>query len=214
VGRADSESKREHLLDIAAERFLASGFAAVSVDELVASAGQSKTNVYSWFGGKEGLFLATVDRLLDALIVPLVDKGFAQLPLDEGMRALAETVMAVVLGKNALALHRLIIAESPVFPSIGRAWVKAGPERTYRLCADFIAVHQAAGRLRVVDPQRAAIFFHDMLTGISSIACSSVSGRCQNAQSGTSWSKRQSTSFGMDMQLDSKRSQHRLCCDE
>jgi AcrR family transcriptional regulator len=165
VGRADSEAKREHLLDIAAERFLASGFAAVSVDELVASAGQSKTNVYSWFGGKEGLFLAAVDRLLDALVVPLVDNGFAQLPLDEGMRALAETVLAVVLGKKALALHRLIIAESPAFPSIGRAWVTAGPERTYRLCADFIAAHQAAGRLRVADPRRAAIFFHDMLTG-------------------------------------------------
>jgi TetR/AcrR family transcriptional regulator, mexJK operon transcriptional repressor len=165
VGRSASEAKREHLLDIASERFLASGFAAVSVDELVASAGQSKTNVYSWFGGKEGLFLATVDRLLDAMLMPLADNSFAQLPLDEGMRALAEGVLTIVLGKKALALHRLIIAESPTFPSIGRAWVEAGPERTYRLCADFIAAHQQAGRLRVADPRRAAIFFHDMLTG-------------------------------------------------
>src|ERR1700712_2418772 len=77
MGRSDSNAKREHLLDIAAERFLASGFSAVSVDELVASAGQSKTNVYSWFGGKEGLFLATIDRLLDAMLVPLIDNRFA-----------------------------------------------------------------------------------------------------------------------------------------
>jgi AcrR family transcriptional regulator len=165
MGRSDSNAKREHLLDIAAERFLASGFSAVSVDELVASAGQSKTNVYSWFGGKEGLFLATIDRLLDAMLVPLIDNGFALLPLSEGLRVLADAVLTIVLGKDALALHRLIIAESQAFPAIGRAWVVAGPERTYRFCSDFIAAHQQAGRLRLADPNRAAVFFHDMLTG-------------------------------------------------
>jgi TetR/AcrR family transcriptional repressor of mexJK operon len=165
MARSDSNAKREHLLDIAAERFLASGFAAVSVDELVASAGQSKTNVYSWFGGKEGLFLATVDRLLDAMLVPLIDNRFASLPLNEGLRVLADAVLTIVLGKDALALHRLIIAESQAFPAIGRAWVVAGPERTYRFCADFIEAHQQAGQLRLADPNRAAVFFHDMLTG-------------------------------------------------
>ena len=165
MGRSDTNAKRDHLLDIAGERFLASGFSAVSVDELVASAGQSKTNVYSWFGGKEGLFLATIDRLLDSMVVPLVDNGFASLPLSEGLHALAEAVLKIVLGKNALALHRLIIGESQAFPAIGRAWVVAGPERTYAFCADFMAVHQHAGRLRPADPRRAAVFFHDMLTG-------------------------------------------------
>ena len=165
MGRSDTNAKRGHLLDIAADRFLASGFSAVSVDELVASAGQSKTNVYSWFGGKEGLFLATIDRLLDSMVVPLVDNGFASLPLSEGLHALAEAVLKIVLGKNALALHRLIIGESQAFPAIGRAWVVAGPERTYAFCADFMAVHQRAGRLRPADPRRAAVFFHDMLTG-------------------------------------------------
>jgi AcrR family transcriptional regulator len=165
MGRSDTNAKREYLLDIAAERFLASGFSAVSVDELVASAGQSKTNVYSWFGGKEGLFLATIDRLLDSMLVPLVDNRFASLPLSKGLHVLAEAVLTIVLGKDALALHRLIIAESQAFPAIGRAWVVAGPERTYAFCADFIAAHQQAGRLRPVDPRRAAVFFHDMLTG-------------------------------------------------
>jgi TetR/AcrR family transcriptional repressor of mexJK operon len=165
MGRSDSNAKREHLLGIAAERFLASGFSAVSVDELVASAGQSKTNVYSWFGGKEGLFLATIDRLLEAMLVPLMDNRFALLPLSEGLRVLADAVLTIVLGKDALALHRLIIAESQAFPAIGRAWIVAGPERTYRFCADFIAAHQQAGRLRLADPNRAAVFFHDMLTG-------------------------------------------------
>ena len=165
MSRPSSKAKREHLLDIAAERFLARGFAAVSIDELVATAGQSKTNVYSWFGGKEGLFLAAVDRRLDALLVPLVDNEFAQLPLGDGLHALAETVLDIVLGSDVLALHRLVAAEAQSFPDIARAWLKAGPERTYALCADFILNHQKAGGLRETNPRRAAIFFHDMLTG-------------------------------------------------
>jgi TetR/AcrR family transcriptional regulator, mexJK operon transcriptional repressor len=163
--RPSSEVKREHLLDIAAERFLARGFAAVSIDELVAAAGQSKTNVYSWFGGKEGLFLAAVDKLLETLLVPLVDNDFAKLPLGHGLHALAETVLDIVLRSDALALHRLIVSEAPSFPDIARAWMNAGPERTYALCADFILTHQKAGRLRDTDARLAAMFFIEMLTG-------------------------------------------------
>ena len=165
MNRPSSEAKRDHLLDIAAERFLARGYAAVSIDGIVATAGQSKTNVYSWFGGKEGLFLATVDRLLDALLFPLVDNDFAKLPLEDGLHALAETVLEIVLRSDALALHRLIVSEAPSFPELARAWMKAGPERTYALCADFILTHQKAGRLREMDAGRAAKLFHGMLTG-------------------------------------------------
>jgi TetR/AcrR family transcriptional repressor of mexJK operon len=165
MNRPSSEAKRDHLLDIAAERFLARDYAAVSIDGIVATAGQSKTNVYSWFGGKEGLFLATVDRLLDALLFPLVDNDFAKLPLEDGLHALAETVLEIVLRSDALALHRLIVSEAPSFPELARAWMKAGPERTYALCADFILTHQKAGRLREMDAGRAAKLFHGMLTG-------------------------------------------------
>jgi TetR/AcrR family transcriptional repressor of mexJK operon len=163
--RQTSIGKRHRLLTIATDQFLARGYAAVSVDELVKSAGQSKTNVYSWFGGKEALFLASVHKLLDNVLIPLAGNDLAKLPLEEGLRQLSETVLAIVLSKEALALHRLVVAEAPTFPEIARAWVAAGPERTYGYCADFIVAHQAAGRLRAPDPKRAAIFLHDMLTG-------------------------------------------------
>jgi hypothetical protein len=78
------------------------------------------------------------------MLVPLIDNGFAELPLTEGLRVLAETVPKIVLGKDALALHRLIIAESQTFPAIGRAWVVAGPERAYRFCADVFTRGYAA----------------------------------------------------------------------
>jgi AcrR family transcriptional regulator len=163
--RTSSDAKREQLLAIASERFLARGFAAVSVDEIVAAASQSKTNVYSWFGGKNGLFVATVDMLLNAMHDPLAGNEFASLPLKQGLRKLADTLLKIVLSRDALALHRLIVAEAPAFPDIGRAWLAAGPQRTYSFCSAFIESHQKEGRLLNVDPRKASIFFHDMLTG-------------------------------------------------
>ncbi|MFM0698254.1 TetR/AcrR family transcriptional regulator [Paraburkholderia sediminicola] len=163
--RIASEAKREQLLDIASKRFLARGFAAVSVDEIVAAANQSKTNVYSYFGGKEGLFLATVDRLLADILFPLEGNDFASLPIEQGLYELANAILSVVLGKSALALHRLIVAEAASFPEIARRWFEAGPERAYGFCADFIAAHQKGGRLRTADTRRAAVFLHDMLIG-------------------------------------------------
>ncbi len=162
--RPSSRSKRAQLLIMASEQFLARGYAAVSLDELVRNACQSKTNVYSWFGGKKGLFLATIDDLLTEILIPLLDNDFITLPLDEGLRRLSEGLLTAVLGTRALALHRLIVAESPSFPEVAEAWFKAGPERTYAICTCFIAGHQKAGRLRQGNARRAAIYFHDMLT--------------------------------------------------
>jgi TetR/AcrR family transcriptional regulator, mexJK operon transcriptional repressor len=162
--RPSSRSKRAQLLGMASELFLARGYAAVSLDELARTTCQSKTNVYSWFGGKEGLFLATIDNLLTEILIPLLDNDFLSLPLDDGLRRLSDGVLTAVLGTRSRALHRLVVAESPSFPEVAEAWFKAGPERTYAICTSFIAGHQKAGRLRQGNARRAAIHFHDMLT--------------------------------------------------
>ena len=40
------------------------GYDGVSVDDIVREVGGSKTNVYSFYGGKDGLFLAVMDEIL------------------------------------------------------------------------------------------------------------------------------------------------------
>src|ERR1700742_165550 len=87
---ASSDQKREALLSIAADLFLAQGYAAVSVDEIIQKAGQSKTNVYTWFGGKSALFLATVDKLCGEILAPLATLNCAGAPLRRGLCEIAE----------------------------------------------------------------------------------------------------------------------------
>jgi len=57
---------RARLLDAAAEVFARLGFHAATVDDVAAAAGYTKGAVYSNFAGKDALFLALLDRHLDA----------------------------------------------------------------------------------------------------------------------------------------------------
>ena len=59
VPRAASEAQ---LLDIAAEDIGRLGYAGLSVGEVAAGAGVSKPLVYGYFGSKDGLYVACVQR--------------------------------------------------------------------------------------------------------------------------------------------------------
>src|SRR3954470_19518463 len=52
----------ERMLDAALEIFAARGFEAASMDEIAEATGITKPMLYSYFGSKEGLYLACIDR--------------------------------------------------------------------------------------------------------------------------------------------------------
>jgi AcrR family transcriptional regulator len=74
------------MLDAAGTAFAAGGFAATSMDEIAAAAGISKPMLYSYFGSKEGLYVAYLERsgaaLLDSLRVPANE----EMPEEERLR--------------------------------------------------------------------------------------------------------------------------------
>src|SRR5688500_14107879 len=57
--RAQREAQ---LLDLAERAFAERGFQAVSMDDIAAAAGVTKPLIYSYFGSKEGLYLAGIRR--------------------------------------------------------------------------------------------------------------------------------------------------------
>jgi len=61
-------AERERLiLDVAHARFAAHGFAAVTMDDVAADAGVTKPLLYAYFGNKERLYLACVERAGEAM---------------------------------------------------------------------------------------------------------------------------------------------------
>jgi AcrR family transcriptional regulator len=158
------DEKSAQIRSTATELFLTRGYEAVSVDEIVRAVGGSKTNVYNHFHNKEGLFVAIVKGLCEDLLASFVTIDVSALGVEEGLRSLALALLGILLQDRHLAFQRLVIAEAPRFPALGRAWFESGPETSRTIIAQFIEEQQRAGRLRRSDPHQSATLFHDMIT--------------------------------------------------
>ena len=58
----DAERTRAELLDVATEVFADRGYAGARVDEIAARTSTTKRMIYYYFGGKEGLYIAVLER--------------------------------------------------------------------------------------------------------------------------------------------------------
>ncbi|WP_432260225.1 TetR/AcrR family transcriptional regulator [Cupriavidus sp. TMH.W2] len=158
------EEKRALILSIAADMFLEHGYDGVSLDEIVKACGGSKTNVYNYFGGKDGLFVAVVERLCDRFL----EKTETSLDLSrcnaaQGLQKIAHGFLQSLLEERHLAFLRLIFAESRRFPALGNAWYTRGPAATCAYVAGFLSTQQAAGARLSASPEVCALLFHGMV---------------------------------------------------
>jgi AcrR family transcriptional regulator len=58
----DADRTRAELLDVATEEFARGGYAGARVDEIAARTRTTKRMIYYYFGGKEGLYIAALER--------------------------------------------------------------------------------------------------------------------------------------------------------
>ena len=128
--KAARHSRREALLQAAAEIFFEQGYAAASIDAIIERAGGSKRNIYSEFRNKEGLFSAIVsqnaDRILSSLVIEQVDGSDLRQTLNTFGRQLMEAYMSASL----LGVYRISQDRST---SGGRAGRRRGlPESSKR----------------------------------------------------------------------------------
>jgi AcrR family transcriptional regulator len=154
-------AKCAELRAIAAELFLAQGYDGVSLDGIVRAAGGSKTNIYAFYGGKEGLFLAAIEARCRHLQERLTARDLAGFGLEEGLRALGRDMVDLLLEPEHLALYRLVIGASARFPGLGEVWYQNGPLASRGVIAAFLAGHagELAEGARLEDFAR---IFHDV----------------------------------------------------
>lgn len=164
-GEAPPASKAECILAAAKEAFLAGGFGAVSMDTIAREAGVSKATVYAHFAGKEELFGAVIgrecERRFDGLSVAELD------PCDVrgSLTVLARRFLDLLLSPEAIALHRIILAEVTRFPALGEVFWRAGPERNLAQIEGFLKSAAAVGTLTLPDTRLAAEQFVGLVRG-------------------------------------------------
>ncbi|MCS0500329.1 TetR/AcrR family transcriptional regulator [Protaetiibacter mangrovi] len=86
----DAERTRAELLDVATAAFAESGFAGTRVDEIAERTRTTKRMIYYYFGGKEQLYLAVLEKAYRGIRVAEQQLHADDLPPVEAVRRIAE----------------------------------------------------------------------------------------------------------------------------
>jgi TetR/AcrR family transcriptional repressor of mexJK operon len=157
--------KRKQMLDAAADLFIAQGYGAVSMDAIARAAGVSKATLYAHFASKDRLFATIITDACQAnfgwyAMVPAAEQEPRTALLELGRRTLR-----FILDEEVLAIHRVVIAESPRFPELGRAFYEGGPRVANRKMCAWIEHQVERGVLYVGDPAAASDHWFGLLKG-------------------------------------------------
>jgi TetR/AcrR family transcriptional repressor of mexJK operon len=147
--------RRAALLVAARETFLAHGYEGTQMQAVARRAGASKETLYRHFPDKAALFQAVIRGIADRLGAQVADPT-ADMPVREALEAFGMSFLQGVLHPDALALHRLAIAEAERFPELGRVFNETGPAVVRIRLTDFLAGATARGSLKCADPGHAA----------------------------------------------------------
>jgi len=165
--RDASEQLGELILDAATELFLTHGFGATSIEAVARCLGISKRTFYHRYPDKPALFSAVVHRIIKRLRpaagIPLIEGADLQMVLER----LATFILRAALSPQALALHRLIVAESARFPELTKVLAReGGTEEATTLIAGVLEREVKVGRLKLDDPVFAAQQFLQMVIAL------------------------------------------------
>jgi AcrR family transcriptional regulator len=165
--RTQSEQLGERILDAATHLFLSVGYGATSIEAVARRARISKRTFYHRFEDKPALFGAVVHRIIDRLRppadVPLLDGA----NLTEILERVAAIILRGALSTQAIALHRLVVAESARFPKLAAVVTEQGPTKEgIRLIAGALEREARAGNLALENRAFAAEEFLYMVIGL------------------------------------------------
>jgi len=157
--RPRGEIRRSEILDAATEIFLENGYGGATIDLVVERAGASKGTVYSFFGGKDGLFAAIVEERVERILAAFGDPEVVHSDVHHALAHIAERYMEVAMAPDAVGLWRLIIAEGTRFPELARTFYQLGPDRTNAHLAGMLSAWRERGLISLDYPELAAVQF-------------------------------------------------------
>lgn len=163
VRRPSPDERRTAILEAAAEVFFEQGYAATSIDEIIARIGGSKRNIYKEFGSKDGLFTALISESADNALRALAVEEIRGRNLRETLLGFARRLLTVYMSPKLIGVLRVIMAEAFRFPDLAKAFYERGPGRASARLAEVLKEARDQGEIVVDDCGMAADLFAGML---------------------------------------------------
>lgn len=161
--RAKTETRRQAILDAAAEVFQETGFERTTMAAICERLGYSKATLYNYFASKEELFLAVVFGATEAEFQAMLAALDASVQdMTEALEKFGRGLLTLLYSPQVQAVRRLIVAEAGR-SDLGRQCYALGPARNEAAMAVFLQHAMDNGQLRQADARIAALHLRGLL---------------------------------------------------
>jgi TetR/AcrR family transcriptional repressor of mexJK operon len=165
------EARRRAFIEAATAAFLEKGYAATTLDDIIARSGGSRQTLYALFGGKQGLFKALVAERCATIFGSLCREDMLDQAPDEILVDLGIRFIETVTAPDTLGIQRLVVSEGIFMKELAEQFWETGPARTRALLARYFEQQVRRGTLRLDDAEQAAHQFWGMLLGAFQFQC-------------------------------------------
>ncbi len=165
------DPKRQAILDGATRMFLTYGYRNVSMEKIAQAAPVSKATLYNHFDSKNALLAAVISELCESLLQTMTQATIESDDVESNLTQIATSAVDLIYAEDALAIYRLVVAESPDFPELGQLFYQSGPQAALTQLEDYFRRLNESGRFKIADPVFAADAFFGMLRGDLHVRC-------------------------------------------
>jgi TetR/AcrR family transcriptional repressor of mexJK operon len=165
-GARDAGNARvQRILAAARTLFLKLGYGDTSMDAIARRAAVSKATLYSHFAGKDALFAALIVSECRHLSGQIGRRALDEPDVRDALLRVAHDFNNLLCTGSGLTMYRIVVAEAPRFPELGRVFYDSGPTIMIDRIADLLRQAADRGLLKVRDPRIAAIQFISLIRG-------------------------------------------------
>ncbi|NVJ97837.1 MAG: TetR/AcrR family transcriptional regulator [Alphaproteobacteria bacterium] len=164
-GRPRDVEKNMAIIDAASMLFLEKGFDGTSMDEVAKRAGVSKQTVYSHFSSKEQLFAESIHITIEKYFPDQALQGMQTHTLETDLTAVAAKFATLLMSKDAMAMHRVLVSAAPRGPQLATIFWEAGPAEMIVKLSAFLQKWVDAGELVIDDLEKAGAHLIALLKG-------------------------------------------------
>lgn len=144
------------MLEAAIEALVAQGMDNLTVGAIAEQAGASKATIYSWYGGRDGLLVAVVERESTTAAHDVETALKADIEMRARLIGLGRTLLTHLTGPRMVALHRAAMGSREV----AKAVLNAGLTVVGPIIARAFARFSREGELEIPDATVATQVFY------------------------------------------------------
>ncbi|QQF52649.1 TetR/AcrR family transcriptional regulator [Campylobacter fetus] len=157
-----AKDRYELILSVSLELFLKNGFENTSLNDIISKSGGSLSTIYTYFGSKEGLFKAIIDRGVRQFLTEVENQIYLDSSddLEKFLFKFGEEFLNIVWTKDSLLLKKLILNESFKDKSqIVDIFYESGVKKVNQILTDFFSKPTVKPRFKSDDLELLAFRF-------------------------------------------------------